>query len=588
MKGLKDLVSKADNLLTGLAAAPGLVIAKAHVYHRETLRVADDPIQDVNEALLNFDEALARAKKEIGKIFSLAKESIDEKRAGIFEAQMMILEDDHFLRKIKGRIIAEMRVPEYIIFDEFNKYKEMFLNARDPNIRERAEDIEDIKSRVIRNLQNKRLQSRIAQGSLIVAEILTPADTLLFAKAGVKGFVTDRGGLASHTAIIARSLNIPAVVGTHHARDLIKQDDLLIIDGFHGLIFINPDDEQLQYFYTKLEHLTQINKDLENIRSLPSATEDGRVINLFANVDVSGEIESVISNGAKGIGLYRTEQIIEEMGEFPDEEEQQHIYENLSHRIYPGEVTIRAFDIGGDKVSIFDGHEANPFLGLRGIRFLLQNQPLFKSQLRAILRASINRNIRFMLPMVSTLEEVRDTKVLLEECRTELRAEGVQYDENMKIGIMIEVPSAAFMIRDLAKEVDFFSIGTNDLIQYMMAVDRGNDLVANLYKEFHPSVLRVLNRIIKEANENKVEISICGEMAADTIAVPVLIGLGLRNLSVSAMAIPYIKRTVRASNFAKCEALAEKILKYPTDTEIVAEIEEFFTTNSINRTRNIL
>lgn len=190
--------------------------------------------------------------------------------------------------------------------------------------------------------------------------------------------------------------------------------------------------------------------------------------------------------------------------------------------------------------------------------------------------------------MVSALEEVRDTKVLLEECRTELRAEGVQYDENMKLGIMIEVPSAAFMIRDLAKEVDFFSIGTNDLIQYMMAVDRGNDLVANLYKEFHPSVLRVLGRIIKEANEYKVEISICGEMAADTLAVPVLIGLGLRNLSVSAMAIPYIKRTIRASNFAKCEALAEKILKYPTDTEIVSEIEEFFTTNSINRTRNIL
>ncbi len=588
MKGLKELVENADNLISGLAAAPGLVIAHAHIYTREVLHVSDSSIEDVQEAVQSFDEALARAKKELNKIYSIARESIDDKRSAIFEAQMMILDDEVFLAKIRSRITNEKKVPEFIVYDEFNKYKDIFIRSSDIHLKERAEDIEDIKSRLIRNLQNKRLQSKIGKDAVIIADILTPSDTLLFAKAGVKAFVTDRGGLASHTAIIARSLNIPAIVGTHYSLDLIKQDDLLIVDGFHGLIFINPTDKQLDYFNKKIEHLKEINSDLDEMRSLPSSTSDGVKISIYANVDVSGEIDMVVSNNAAGIGLYRTEQIIEEMGEFPDENDQQRIYENLSHRVFPEIVTIRAFDIGGDKVRIFDGHEANPFLGLRGIRFLLHNPALFKSQLRAILKASVNKNIQFMLPMVTTLDEIHETRKLLNECKADLDKKNIPYDSNLKIGVMIEVPSAAFMIRDLAKEVDFFSIGTNDLIQYMMAVDRGNDLVANLYKEFHPSVLRVLSRIIKEANEYKIPVSICGEMAADTLAVPVLLGLGLRSISVSPSVIPYVKRVIRASNYKKCEELAERILKYPTDVEIIAELENFFQQNSINRTRNIL
>lgn len=588
MKGLKELVEKADNLLSGLAAAPGLIIARAHVYTREVLHVSDAPVDDPAEAAQNFDEALARAKKELNKIYSIARESIDEKRSAIFEAQMMILDDELFLSKIRSRIFDEKKVPEFIVFDEFNKYRDIFIKSSDVHLKERAEDIEDIKSRLIRNLQNKRLRSKIGENSIIISDILTPSDTLLFAKAGVRAFVTDRGGLASHTAIIARSLAIPAIVGTHYAVDLIKQDDLLIVDGFHGLIFINPTEQQLEYFNKKIEHLNEINSDLDELRSLPSSTTDGVDISIYANVDVSGEIDMVVSNKAAGIGLYRTEQIIEEMGEFPDEADQQKIYENLSHRVFPEIVTIRAFDIGGDKVRIFDGHEANPFLGLRGIRFLLHNPGLFKSQIRAILKASINKNIQFMLPMVSTLDEIRETKKLMNECKSELDAQDISYDNSLKVGVMIEVPSAAFMIRDLAKEVDFFSIGTNDLIQYMMAVDRGNDLVANLYKEFHPSVLRVLSRIIKEANEYGVPVSICGEMAADTLAIPVLLGLGLRSISVSPSVIPYAKRVIRASNYQKCVELADKILKYPTDEDIIKEVEHFFQQNSINRTRNIL
>ncbi|NCQ18936.1 MAG: phosphoenolpyruvate--protein phosphotransferase [Ignavibacteria bacterium CG22_combo_CG10-13_8_21_14_all_37_15] len=588
MKGLKEILKHSGNYLTGIAAAPGLTIGKAYVFAKEVLEINHNEITEVDEAITLFNEALEKSQKELRKIFGFAKEKMGETRAAIFEAHLMILDDPVLIGNITARIKQEKRFPEFIVDDEISKYQQLMFSASEHYMKERALDIEDIKNRIIRNLQKKRWQSKIPHGVIVVSGNITPADTILFTKSSALGYITDHGGLTSHAAIIARSLNLPAVVGTHNSTEKIKDGDLLVIDGFHGIIFINPDENQIEYFTEKIKHLSEINQELQGLTDKPAETLDGRKINLLANVDVSSEIDLVITNGAKGIGLFRTEQIIEEIGEFPDEEEQVKIYSKLADRIYPENITIRAFDIGGDKVRQFDLQEANPFLGLRGVRLLLENENLFKIQIRAVLRASIHKNINFMIPMVSTLQEIKRTKLLFDECKAELHKAKIPFDKHLKIGIMIEVPSAAVMAGDYAAEVDFLSIGTNDLIQYLMAVDRGNDYVSDLYQEFHPSVIRTLAHIVHEGKKSNALISICGEMAADTLAVPLLVGLGLKSLSVSPSAIPSVKRTIRALDYSKAQKLAEECLILSSEDEIIKTIEKFFKDNLIQRTRNIL
>lgn len=588
MKSLGDLIKKAKNKLQGIAAAPGLVVGKAYLYNKEKIEIQDNFITEVEEAVLNFREALAKSKKELHKVFEMAKEKIANERAVIFEAQLMILDDPILIETIINRIRKEKRQPEYIVHSEIHKYQELMLLSNESYMQERAHDINDIKERIIRNLQKKRLQSKITNDKIVISSNLTPADTILFSRCNVKAFITDHGGLTSHAAIISRSLNIPAVLGTHNGTEQIKDDDILVVDGFHGIIIINPTEDQLKFFNTKIERLKILQSDLKELVDLPAITKDGREINLLANVDVTGEIDIVISNGARGIGLYRTEQVLEELGEFPDEDEQTKIYQNLASRIYPDILTIRTFDIGGDKINLFNIKESNPFLGLRGIRFLLENSHLFKIQLRAILRASSNKNIQLMIPMVTTITEIIKTKELIEECKKELRKEKIPFDNNMKIGIMIEVPSAALMATEFANEVDFLSIGTNDLIQYLLAVDRGNDLVSYLYKEFDPAVIRTLNYIVKEGKKGDVNISLCGEMAADTLAVPLLVGIGLDSLSVSPTVIPYLKRIIRSLDYEKTKQLASECLTLKTEKEITEKINKFFEENNITRTRNII
>jgi phosphotransferase system enzyme I (PtsI) len=588
MKSFKDLYKNSDNKITGIAAAPGIVIGKAYLFSKEKLDINKSPITDIDEAIKNFREALKQSKKELNKIFGIAREKMDEVRAAIFEAQLMILDDPILLQNIEKRISDERVQPEFIVSNEISRYQELMIISHESYMKERAEDIEDIKRRIIRNLQKKRWQSKIEKDLIVVSESLTPADTLLFSRQETRGFVTDHGGLTSHAAIISRSLNIPAVVGTHDATQLIKEGDTIIVDGFNGYIITDPTEEQLVFFKEKQNKLLELQKGLEELKDRPAITKDGREINLEANVDVTGEIDMVITSGAKGIGLYRSEQILNELGAFPDEEEQTMIYSKLASRIYPRSCTIRVFDIGGDKFRLVKYKEPNPFLGLRGIRFLLENVSLFKTQIKAVLRASENKNIKMMIPMVSTLDEVWKSLKIIQECKAELKKDKIKFDNQIKIGIMIEVPSAAVMSKEFAGEIDFISIGTNDLIQYLMAVDRGNDLVSDLYQEFSPVVIRTIDHIVKSAKQSKIPISVCGEMAADTLAIPLLVGLGLDSLSMSPTTILYAKRIIRNFEYKKAKILAEDCLLCKTEIEIQKKVKKFFDDNNITRTRNII
>lgn len=565
-----------NNVFKGIAAAPGISIAKAYLYSKEKVSVEDALITDVDEAKRNLDEALKSSKKELNKILNLAVDKMGKDRAAIFEAQIMILDDPILLENIYSRIVNEKKSPEFVVDDEISKYQKIMQASDEAYMKERSYDIEDIKNRIIRNLQKKKLKSWIQNDVIVVTESLTPADTVLFSRSNVRGYTTDFGGLTSHAAIVARSLNIPAVVGLHDATRRIKQDDVVIVDGFHGEIIINPDEEQLKYFEDKIEKLFQYDIELSKLKNEPAVTLDGHKISLMGNLDLIDEMEFIIQNGAEGIGLVRTEQIFSDSDQFPSEEEQYEVYSELAEKVYPGNVIIRAFDIGGDKVLPVDIKEPNPFLGWRGIRLLLDNPALFKNQIKAALKASRHKNLKFMLPMISSIAEVRMTKKIFDECKSELKNSGEKFDDELGLGIMIEIPSAAVLAKEFAQEVEFMSIGTNDLIQYLLAVDRGNDIVSGQYQEFHPAVIRTIKHIIKEGKTENVFVSICGEMAADTLAVPLLVGLGLDSLSVSPSAIPFIKKIIRSLNYGEVKILAEECLKMKTEDEISCRLKDFF------------
>ena len=588
MKSFKDIYKGSENKIAGIAAAPGIVIGEVYLFTKEKLEISKADITDVEEAKINFHEALARSKKELMKVFAIAKDRMGVTRAAIFEAQLMILDDPILIGNILKRIEDEKKQPEYIVDDEISKYQQLMILSNESYMKERANDIEDIKNRIVRNLRKKRWQSRIHSEAVIVSDSLTPADILLLSRNQVKSFVTDHGGLTSHAAIISRSLNIPAVCGTHNATQKLKDGQTVIVDGFHGYIIYDPTDEQISFFREKHQHLVALQKELEELTDKPAVTKDGKEIQLLANVDVTGEMDIVKTSGANGIGLYRSEQILDELGTIPTEEEQVRIYSKLASRIYPDNITIRAFDIGGDKFRLFDYNEPNPFLGLRGIRLLLENLKLFKAQIRAVLRSSSNKNVQFMLPMISTIDEIHRSHKIIKGCMDELSAEKKSFDAEMKIGIMVEVPSAAVMTREFADAVDFLSIGTNDLIQYLMAVDRGNDLVADLYQEFSPVVLRTIKKIVEDAKIADKPVSLCGEMAADTLAMPLLVGLGLESLSISPATIPYAKRIIQSFNYEDAKLMADKCITFCYEAEIEKTIQKFFEENDITRTRNII
>ncbi|MCB0750914.1 MAG: phosphoenolpyruvate--protein phosphotransferase [Ignavibacteriae bacterium] len=576
-----------DNILKGIAAAPGISIGKAFIYTKEIEKIDDDVITNVEEALENFEASLSKSKKELNKIFTLAVDKMGENRASIFEAQLMILDDPILIDNIKTRIKREKRSPIFIVDDEFSKYVEILALSNQTYMKERSQDIEDIKNRIIRNIKKKKWVSKIDKDVIVVTNSITPADTVLFSRENVKGYITNIGGLTSHAAIVARSLNLPAVLGIHDATTKIKNNDLIIIDGVHGEVILDPTDEQLSFYEEKIKRLAAFDSNLEKMIDKPAITKDGRKIILRANLDIVEELDYIFKNGAEGIGLVRTEQVFDLSDEFPSEEKQFRVYKDLAEKFYPNMVVIRIFDIGGDKVFPVDVKEPNPFLGWRGIRFLLDNEPLLKTQIRALLRASIHKNIKFMLPMITSIQEIRRSKAIVECCKKELEAEGKEFDVNINIGIMIEVPSAAVMAEEFSAEVDFISIGTNDLIQYLLAVDRGNEIVSSLYQEFHPAVIRTLYKIIQSGKQGSAKVSMCGEMAADVLATPLLVGMGLDSLSVSASTIPHIKKIIRSINYSEAKLLAEECLKFVTEKEVSSRIQQFFKEHFIDEIENV-
>jgi len=556
--------------LQGIPASPGIAMGPVHLFNKHIPKIPEREISqgEVETEIERLRHAVARSEKELEKILAYAEQKLGAGKSKIFEAQIMILNDSLLFDAIEQRIRNERRNAEFIIHDELNKYQRLMLAANDEYMRERAYDVEDLKNRIVRNIQQERLHSRLEGSFIIVAENLTAADTILFSRNEVLGYATDGGGITSHAALISRSLNIPAVLGLRDITNRVTSGDYIVIDGYSGRLVIHPTEQTIEEYRARKEKYRAFEEKLAGLRKLPCETLDGRRINLSANIEFEEELDFALLQGAEGVGLYRTERMLLNREVIPGEEEQYEEYKRIAEKIFPHQVILRTFDFGGDKVFPQSLPEANPFLGWRGIRICLDEPQLFLEQLRAILRASARKNVAMMFPMIATVKELREAKKITEQAKAELREKKIPFDEQIKIGVMIEVPSAAVMAEEIARESDFVSIGTNDLIQYLLAVDRTNSVVADLYQEFHPAVLRSIKHIADAAHKAKVWVGMCGEMAGDPLAVILLVGLGLDELSVVPAILPEIKKIIRSIKYKEAKRIAGDVLGFTTAEEV--------------------
>jgi phosphoenolpyruvate-protein phosphotransferase (PTS system enzyme I) len=565
----------------GVGVSPGMACAKIHVVRDDLddvvrYRIAPSQIPD---EIGRFETALIQTRMQILEMQQRIAESIGAKDAAIFDAHLLVVEDRTLIDEVLRKLETDLCNVEWVFEEVATRYAETLNKIDDPYLRERALDIQDVTKRVIRNLQGKAPKTFLAlsEPHILVAHNLTPSDTASINRSNVLGIATDLGSRTSHAAILARSLNIPAVVGLHDITVKLETGQHVLLDGSDGLLVINPAPETIAH-YAKIEsRRAKVTAQLKELRTTTSTTRDGRHIVLSANIELPEDVEAVAANGAEGIGLYRTEFLYLNRSTLPTEHEQFETYRKVAERVRPDPLIIRTFDLGGDKlapgtVDITD--ELNPFLGWRAIRLCLENVDIFKTQLRAILRASSVGNIKVMFPMISGLDELRSAKAVLAECKEELRRSGVPLAEKIEVGAMIEIPSAAICANALAPEVDFFSIGTNDLIQYALAVDRVNEKLAYLYEPTHPAVLRLLKMIAEAAHANNIWVGVCGEMAGDVALVPLLLGLGMDELSAGATLVPRVKRAVQSLAIPECRELIEKTLKLDTASEILARCLE--------------
>ncbi|BDG34943.1 phosphoenolpyruvate--protein phosphotransferase [Saccharococcus caldoxylosilyticus] len=566
--------------IQGIAASSGIAIAKAYRLETPNLVVEKKEIVDPQTEVARFETAVAQAKEELEAIKRHALKQLGEDKAAIFAAHLLVLDDPELLNPVKEKIQTEKVNAEYALHETASMFISMFEAMDNEYMKERAADIRDVTKRVLAHLLGVAISnpSLIAEEVIIVAEDLTPSDTAQLNRQYVKGFATDVGGRTSHSAIMARSMEIPAVVGTKQVTAEVQNGDIVIIDGLDGQVVVNPTPDVLAHYEEKRARYEAQRAEWAKLVHEKTVTSDGYHVELAANIGTPDDVKGVLENGAEGIGLYRTEFLYMGRSELPTEEEQFEAYKTVLERMEGKPVVVRTLDIGGDKeLPYLDlPKEMNPFLGFRAIRLCLEMQDMFRTQLRALLRASVYGNLKIMFPMIATLDEFRQAKSILLEEKEKLEREGVPVADDIEVGMMVEIPAAAVLADQFAKEVDFFSIGTNDLIQYTMAADRMNERVSYLYQPYNPAILRLISNVIDAAHKEGKWAGMCGEMAGDAIAIPILLGLGLDEFSMSATSILRARAQMKKLSKEEAARFKETVLSMNTAEEVVAFVKQTF------------
>ncbi|WP_025717963.1 phosphoenolpyruvate--protein phosphotransferase [Paenibacillus sp. 1-18] len=563
--------------ISGIAASAGIAIARAFILEHPNYAVERRAVGDVEAEIARLDAALVESQTELETIKEKTLKELGEKKAEIFASHLLILNDPELIDPVKAKIRDEQLNADYALDEVATQFISMFENMKSAYLQERASDMRDVTKRVLNHLLGVHFVSpaEIAEETIVLAEDLTPSDTAQLNREFVKGFATNIGGRTSHSAIMARSLEIPAVVGTKNILSQAKSGDLIIVDGLDGHVFMNPSEEIVAEYRAKQVAYDKQREEWRKLRGEATVSVDGVHVELAANIGTPNDVAGVLDNGGEGVGLYRTEFLYMGRDKLPSEEVQYTAYKTVLEKMEGKPVVVRTLDIGGDKeLPYLDlPKEMNPFLGFRAIRLCLDRQDIFRTQLRALLRASVHGNLRIMFPMIATLNEFREAKAVLLEEKEKLVAEGVAVAEEIQLGIMVEIPSTAVLADQFAKEVDFFSIGTNDLIQYTMAADRMNERVSYLYQPYNPSILRLVKMVIDAAHREGRWVGMCGEMAGDATAIPLLLGLGLDEFSMSATSILPARSQISKLSRADMEKLAAKALDMQTAEQVVELVQ---------------
>jgi len=566
---------KSEIVLRGVPASPGIAVAPAVLMASEQEHYPEREIseEEIPREIARFEEALIKTRHQLHEIERRVAEAIGEDSAGIFDAHLLVVDDRAFVEEVIQGLRKYRLNVEAVLMRVAEKYASALAAVDDDYLRERSADVRDVARRIVRNLSGISVGGleSVSEPCIVVAHDLAPSDTATMPRDKVAGFVTDLGSMTSHTAIMARALAIPAVVGLRDVSVRVSPGDMVLVDGSRGIVVVNPSAEKLQEYDRRAEAERTIRQRLAELRSEPAVTRDGKRVALLANIELPADVGLVLENAAEGIGLFRTEFLYVGRSAWPTEEEQVQVYEDVARRVAPATVVIRTLDLGGDK---FVSHmkapeEANPFMGWRAIRFCLAQPEIFRVQLRAILRASRLGNVKMMYPMVSNLDELLQANRILREEMDRLAEQGVEFNRELPVGVMIEVPSAALIADIIAPHAAFFSLGTNDLIQYTLAVDRINEKVAYLYEPTHPALIRLIRHTVEAGHRHGLPVAVCGEMGGNPLTVPLLLGLGIDEFSVSPTLLPLVKRAIRSVTYAQCRDLLEKALQAATASEIM-------------------